>query len=256
MKGRYIFILIISVLFCACDKTGLKQDSLQGPSEWTTAKIAVVLPLSGEGNDKDRYECISRMFEENVIKAQYNMPEGVKLELEWYDENTLDIRTFANELYYRNDIAALIGPLKDENIDIVAKNIYRKGIPMFVMTSSEDLIRRYSSGSAGVSVKEPFMWSLSEIDMLQAQLILAKAGSMGHKKISLISADNEYGTTFAKWVPHYASEMKLDLCDREQYSNTLELENGFNKICRSETDVIIRGSTDKYEFDRIDNSIY
>ena len=77
--------------------------------------------------------------------------------------------------------------------------------------------------------------SPAELDELQAQIILAKAGSMGHKKISLISADNEYGTTFAKWVPHYASEMKLDLCDREQYSNTLELESEFNKICRSET---------------------
>lgn len=239
MKGKYIFILIISFLFCSCNKNDLTQDPLQGPSEWTTAKVAVVLPLSGEGSDRNRYERISKMFEENVIKAQHYMPDGVKLELEWHDENSLDIRNFANELYYRNDIDALIGPLKDENIDIVAKNIYRKGIPMFVMTSSEDIIRRYSSGSAGVSVKEPFMWSLAEMDMLQAQIILAKAGSMGAKKVSLISADNEYGATFSRWIPYYASEMKLNMLHTENYSNTQELKNAFNNICKSETEAVI-----------------
>lgn len=239
MKGKYILILIILFLFCSCDKSRLSQETLQGASEWTTAKVAVILPLSGESNDKNRYERISRMFEENVIKAQHNMPDGVKLELEWYDENSLDIRAFANELYYRDDIAALIGPLKNENVDIVARNIYRKGIPMFVMTSSEDIIRRYSSGTAGVSVKEPFMWSLSETDILQTQILLAKAGSMGFNKISLISAGNEYGATFDKWVPHYATEMKLDLHNRVQYFNTQELENEFSKICRSETEFII-----------------
>ena len=239
MKGKCLFILIISFLFWSCDKSSLKQDPLQGPSEWTTAKVAVVLPLSGEGNDNERYERISRMFEENVIKAQYNMPEGVRLELEWHDENSLDITTFANELYYRNDIAALIGPLKNENVDILAKNIYRKGIPMFVMTSCEDIIRRYSSGTAGVSVKEPFMWSLSETDMTQIQIILAKAGSMGSKKVSLIAADNEYGATFSKWVPHYTSEMKLDMIHSVNYSDVQELANEFNQICQSETEIVI-----------------
>ena len=48
------------------------------------------------------------------------------------------------------------------------------GIPMFVMTSSEEVVRRFSVGTAGVSVKKPFMWSMSETDIVQAQIILAK----------------------------------------------------------------------------------
>lgn len=239
MKGKYLLLLIISFLVCSCSKESLKQDALQGPSTWTTAKVAIVLPLSGEGNEKNRYERISKMFEENVIKAQYNMPEGVKLEFEWWDENTLNINQFASDLYYRNDVLALIGPLKDENIDIAAQHIYKKGIPMFVMTSSEDIIRRYSSGTAGVAVKEPFMWSLSETDVTQVQIILAKAGSMGAKKISLISSDNAYGATFYKWVKYYADEMNLDVIHLENYSNAQELKNASSKICKSETEVLI-----------------
>lgn len=175
MRIKCLYILIITFLICSCDKVDMKQSWLQGPSEWVTAKVAVVLPLSGEDSDKERYERISRMFEENVIKAQYNLSEGVKLELEWIDENTVDIRKFAEELYYRDDVMALIGPLRNENVDIVADAIYKKGIPMFVMTSSESIVRKYSSGTAGVKVKEPFLWSMSATDIVQSNIILAKA---------------------------------------------------------------------------------
>ena len=239
MRIKQLFILILTFLVCSCEKSSLKQVDLQGPSEWITAKVAVVLPLSGEDSDKVRYERISKMFEKNAIKAQHGLTKGIKLELEWFDENSLDIRKFANELYYRDDIVALIGPLKDENVDIIASVIYNKGIPMFVMTSSEGLVRRYSAGSAGVLVKEPFLWSLSETDIIQTHIILAKAGSMDIKRISLISADNDYGNTFNKWIPHYAGEMKLEILDKVQYSGMQELKEEFTRICNSETEVVI-----------------
>ena len=247
MKNKFLFILLLPFLFYSCEKSSLDPIAMHEPKEWITAKVAVVLPLSGEDNDKMRYERIFKMFEENIVKAQYNLPEGVKLELEWFDENTLDIRKFANDLYYREDIKALIGPLKNENIDIVANVISNKGIPMFVMTSSEDIVRRYSSGTAGVSVKKPFMWSLSETDIVQSQIILAKVGSMGVKNISLICANNEYGNTFNKWVPQYATEMKLNIVAKEQYSDRQDLKNKFDAICKSQTEVAICALNDSHE---------
>ena len=126
MRGKHLFIMIISLWFTSCTKGHLKPGSLPGPSEWTIAKVAVVLPLSGPDNDKERYDRISKMFEENVIKAHLGSPVGVKLELEWFDENTLDVNKFANDLYYRDDIVALVGPLRDANVNTVAKVIYKK----------------------------------------------------------------------------------------------------------------------------------
>ena len=166
-------------MLCSCEQ----PKEVQEPSEWITAKVAVVLPLSGEDNDKMRYERISKMFEDNLIKAQFNETEGVKLELEWFDENMVNIKQLANELYERTDIKAIIGPLKDENIEKVASVMYDKEIPMIVMTSSEEIIRRYTSGTAGVTIKEPFLWSLSETDAMQARLPLLKAGSMGKRTL-------------------------------------------------------------------------
>lgn len=239
MQTKYLIISILSILFYSCDESNLEPTIAQEPKEWTTAKVAVVLPLSGEGGDRVRYERIYKMFEENVVKAQLNLDKGVKLELEWHDENALDIRKFANDLYYREDVKALIGPLKNENIDIVANVISSKGIPMFVMTSSEDLVRRYSSGTAGVLVKEPFMWSLSETDIVQAQIILAKAGAMGAKKISLVCANNEYGNTFNKWVSYYAQEMLLNIIDNVKYFDTQDLKTKFSTISQSDAEVVI-----------------
>lgn len=247
MRIKCLYILIIIFLICSCDKVDMKQSWLQGPSEWVTAKVAVVLPLSGEGSDKERYERISRMFEENVIKAQYNLSEGVKLELEWIDENTVDIRKFAEELYYRDDVMALIGPLRNENVEIVADAIYKKGMPMFVMTSSESIVRKYSSGTAGVKVKEPFLWSMSATDMVQSNIILAKAGCVGAEKLSLICPENAYGDTFYKWVPQFTGEMSLTLVDNVRYSDTRELQYEFERICKSETEAVICALNDTEE---------
>lgn len=210
-----------------------------GPSEWTTAKVAVVLPLSGRNADKARYERVWKMFEENVTKAQYAEEHGIKLEVEWFDENTENINKLAYRLYERDDINAVIGPLNDNNVRSMAGILKDRGIPLFVMTSSEDILRNFSVGTAGVSVKKPFMWTLSETDIVQLQIILAKAGSTGMKKVSLLSSSNEYGKAFNKWGPHYADEMKLDIVENLQYSNTSELQNGIHQICKSEAQAVI-----------------
>ena len=239
MQNKLFVTLILALFLWSCEDCDLKQNHSQEPSAWVKAKVAVVLPLSGDNGDKNRFERIYNMFEDNVVKAQLNIDEGVKLELEWFDENTHNINQLADKLYNRDDIKAIIGPLDNDNIEQIANVMYDKGIPMFVMSSSENIVRRYSSGTAGVAIKKPFMWSLSTTDVVQSQLILAKMASMGVKKISILSANNKYGETFNRWLPYYANEMKIDVIDREQYSTTTELESVMDRICKSETEIII-----------------
>ena len=247
MRNRWLYILILSLLFCSCNKHSDMVVPSFGPSEWTTAKVAVVLPLSGRNADKARYERVWKMFEENVTKAQYAEEHGIKLEVEWFDENTENINKLAYRLYERDDINAVIGPLNDNNVRSMAGILKDRGIPLFVMTSSEDIVRNFSVGTAGVSVKKPFMWTLSETDIVQLQIILAKAGSTGMKKVSLLSSSNEYGKAFNKWGPHYADEMKLDIVENVQYSDMSQLQNGIDKICKSETQVVICALNDAYD---------
>ena len=238
MINKYFLLFILPFLFWSCgDDMELKP--VQEPTEWITAKVAVVLPLSGANSDKERYERICSMFENNLTKAQLNTTEGVKLEFEWYDENTLDMNQLASELSKREDIKAIVGPLKNANVEIMANEMYDRDIPLFVMSSSEDIVRRYSCGTAGVAIKKPFMWSMAATDVTQAQIIITKLKLMGIGKVSVVSAYNQYGDTFNKWMPFYASEAKLEIVDRVQYSTTQELETLMNGICRSETEVVI-----------------
>ena len=247
MRNKVLYIFLLLILLCSCEKSSMIEGPSYGPSQWVTAKVAVVLPLSGENGDRARYERICRMFEDNVLKAQYNVEQGVKLQFEWYDENTENIRKLSNKFYDRDDIKAVIGPLKDSNVEIMANVLSGSGIPMFVMTSSDDVVRRFSVGTAGVSVKKPFMWSLSETDIVQAQIILAKAGTMGVKNVSVISSANPYGNTFNKWVPYYALEMKFDKCDKSQYSSINDLKTKIEGICASDAEVLICALNDASE---------
>ena len=208
MINKYFLLFILSLLLWSCGDN-MESKPMQEPSEWITAKVAVVLPLSGENNDKERYERIFHMLEDNLTKAQLNTTQGVKLEFEWYDENSLDMNQLASELSKREDIKAIVGPLKNAHVEIMANELYDKDIPMFVMSSSEDIVRRYSCGTAGVAIKKPFMWSMATTDITLSQLILAKLEMMGIEKVSVISANNKYGDTFNKWMPFYANEMRL-----------------------------------------------
>ena len=184
---KHLLSLAILLLLCSCRP---EKPVDQSPQEWTSAKVAVVLPLSGADNDKIRYERITQFFEQQSKKAQYGMPKGVRLELEWWDENAVNIDGLAYDFYERNDINAVIGPLRDENVEAMANMLSDKGIPMFVMSSSEEVVRRYSSGTAGVSIKEPFLWSLTETDIVQARILLLKIGTLGQRKVSVISVQN------------------------------------------------------------------
>ena len=239
MRNKVLYIFLLIVLLCSCDKNDGMEAPSYVPSQWVTAKVAVVLPLSGEDGDRARYERVCRMFEDNVIKAQYNLEQGVKLEFEWYDENSENISRLSNKLYHRDDIKAVIGPLKDRNVEIMGNVLSDSGIPMFVMTSSEEVVRRFSVGTAGVSVKKPFLWSMSETDIVQAQIILAKAGTMGVKNVAVISSASQYGNTFYKWVPHYSIEMKFDSCEYDQYSGTNELKASIEELCAGDAEVLI-----------------
>ena len=237
MRTKYIILLGLWLLLWSCTPNNAPTE--QTPQEWVSAKVAVVLPLSGANSDKLRYERITQFFEQQMKKAQYGMSEGVRLELEWWDENVVDIDELAYQFYERDDIDAIIGPLHDEHVEIVANMVSDKGIPMFVMSSSEEVVRRYSCGTAGVSIKEPFMWSLSETDIVQARILLLKIGTMGQRKVSVVSVNNLYGDTFNKWVPFQANELDMTVVDRLQYSSEGELTRAISQVCDSEAEAVI-----------------
>ena len=58
---------------------------------------------------------------QNIETAQRGIVGGIRIELEWYDENELDIERLFNELSVREDVDAVIGPFYSEHTWVAAR---------------------------------------------------------------------------------------------------------------------------------------
>ena len=58
MINKYLLLFILPLLLWSCRENGLDPNPVQEPTEWITAKVAIVLPLSGANSDKERYDRI------------------------------------------------------------------------------------------------------------------------------------------------------------------------------------------------------
>lgn len=247
---RYLKILPLCIALLSmisCSDEGTADDWMTNTATWEIVKVAVVAPQSGDDSDNMRFKRISRYFEENATRAQYLWEDGLRLELEWYDEEHTDLTALAEEFRIRKDLKAVIGPMNDDNVEKMAQVLQGHSLPMLVMSPSEELLRKYTCSAAGTQLREPFLWSLCESDITQAQLLLHKISSSGASKVSLVSGENVYGNTYYRWIPYHAIESNLELVDNLQYNNLSELQSNMDKLLASDTEYIICALNDIQE---------
>ncbi len=212
-KALPIFAAIIFVL-ASCAKDSYIHVS---PISTVKYKIAVVLPLSEDGEYQTRLKSTVDFALENMRGAQKYMAEtgdstAVDLDIEWYDEDNNNLPELASTLTSREDLFMIIGPLRNENVDVFAKACKIADIPLIVpCATSENIIRRYANTKSGDKAEKPFLWSLCETDVSQSEALLAKAWESGASSIALLTPSDDYGQTFYEWIPFLATELGLKL---------------------------------------------
>ncbi len=212
-KALPIFAAIIFVL-ASCAKDRYIHVS---PISTVKYKIAVVLPLSEDGEYQTRLKSTVDFALENMRGAQKYMAEtgdstAVDLDIEWYDEDNNNLPELASTLTSREDLFMIIGPLRNENVDVFAKACKIADIPLIVpCATSENIIRRYANTKSGDKAEKPFLWSLCETDVSQSEALLAKAWESGASSIALLTPSDDYGQTFYEWIPFLATELGLKL---------------------------------------------
>ncbi len=212
-KALPIFAAIIFVL-ASCAKDRYIHVS---PISTVKYKIAVVLPLSEDGEYQTRLKSTVDFALENMRGAQKYMAEtgdstAVDLNIEWYDEDNNNLPELASTLTSREDLFMIIGPLRNENVDVFAKACKIADIPLIVpCATSENIIRRYANTKSGDKAEKPFLWSLCETDVSQSEALLAKAWESGASSIALLTPSDDYGQTFYEWIPFLATELGLKL---------------------------------------------
>ena len=246
MKASRLTLLfaLVACLFVSCSR---EPDKVVYISRYKAAeyKMAIVLPLSGEGEYSLRLQEMASYALYNMRKAQNFVAESgdsliVDITTEWYDEDSVNLDSLATALACREDLLLVIGPLRNENVDLMASAFKTAGKPLIVpYATSENIIRRYAVTKSGDKAEKPFLWSLCETDVSQSKALLAKAWESGAKSVALLTPDNEYGQTFYEWVPFLATEMGMELSPTNIFLYSGDLSHAAGEALKADVDYII-----------------
>ena len=228
-EGRWMMWLctvlfaISCLLFTSCrqDDTIIYKDSRR----WVEKTVAVVAPL-GDPIMKTRLERTAEWMLKNLHNAQLYDTLCIELKLEWYDENSNDLKTLGERLANREDLTAVIGPFESDHVLQFAPYCQQTLKPLILPTAtSETVIRRFAITSTGDG-QQPFLWSLTETDVSLSEILVSlfanrlsmQGGTMfdGESDGALFAPADSYGQTFIEWAPFLTSELgfSLRLCDK------------------------------------------
>ncbi len=220
-KHLALLLLLLLALLLGGMMSSCRQESdveVHVPKvKQTVYKAAVVLPLSKNSDYRIHFDYTLQWARDNFVLAQALVDEigdtaRIDFDLEYYDEDSVDIEKLATQLAEREDLKFIIGPLNNEHVDRMARACKKTKKTLLVPSAtSEDIVRRYAVKKSGDMSTEPFLWSLCETDVTQSSVLASRAWEGGAKSIAVLSPDNDYGNTFYNWVPFFAEEFNLEI---------------------------------------------
>lgn len=238
INNQAFLIALLSLFFL----TGCQKDDEHGNGAGANrreVKVAVLLPMSN-GMQK-RWERTVDWALQNIEAAQKNIAHGVKITVEWYDEDAVDIEMTVKDLALRDDIAAIVGPMYSANVMIASKQCARTKKTLITTTaSSAELIR--------ANANRTNFWALTETDISQCEVLLSKALLYGAKKVSLLAKADVYGQTFVDWFAFQAKELGLEVGSVGIYTDAT-VKAVFKQCAAEQVDylVCVPSSTDNLE---------
>ena len=226
------YFVLAALLFVLCVSCNREQELLpEDTTAWETRTVAVVLPMQN-GLDVHWRRTLNQCADD-LKKAFEGQPRGIALEYEWYDENEEDLTQLADDLGKRKEVVAVIGGFRSDNAKAMASRFCRSGVKktFFTLATTEELVRGFSSAGC--------LWAMTETDIAQCEVLLAKAHAYGAKSVGLIADGGSlYGKTFVEWFGFQAKEMGMEVTGIYNYEHgTIEEEAG--KAAASGADYLI-----------------
>ena len=236
----------------------------QQSRRWVEKTVAVVAPTSASAATKARFERTAQWFLDNLHQAQLHDTLCIQLKLEWHDELTEDLAQLGASLACRDDVLAVIGPFGNDAVAQLAPACQQTHKPVIAPTAtSEDVIRRFAVGTAGVANKEPFIWSLTETDITFCEVLMSMYASFVISQgadlqtstpAALFSPNDSYGRTFFDWGPYQAEEMGIPFSHNDQYTDDADLHRRMADYLDELSELPDYGSIDIGSFCVIENT--
>ena len=138
---KWLLGLCVLLLMACNDKDDTTSDV---PPIQQVRKVAVVLPMNH--GQKEHWEQTIEMAANGVHEIQkqniLNTPDGqdrqeVKMEFEWFDEETVNMEELGEKLANREDIVAVIGGKYSADAAVLAASLCRAKKPFFTIAQSE-----------------------------------------------------------------------------------------------------------------------
>ena len=210
-RNNYVWLgwLMIMFMLMGCNEDS--HSSIEN-GKITSHKVVIVMPLS----EQNRWERMVSWALENINAAQQGLPQKVKLEIEWKDEESADWESFIEQVATDESYVAIIGPQASVNARKAAQlcNKNKKTLILPIATSTE-FQRIYASSN--------YVWNLSQSDITQCELLLSQAKLSERRKVSLLTSDDDYGRSFSDWFAFQAIELGLEVEDVVVYRTESEV---------------------------------
>lgn len=220
--------MAVMLVLPSCSELWNRSDDDYDQVNYT---LAVILPQS-ENRNHD-FENLADWALESFYRAQKGQKRQIKIDLEWYDEDTEDLDRLARVLRMRDDVKAVIGPFTSTDAEIISKRFLSMNKTMIApCLTSADLIR----SNTGTD----FFWTLCEPDITQCEVLLTRAISNGANSVSLLAVDDIYGNTFVDWFAFQATELGINVGDVITYrSDGSDLPDALCNAFEIEHDALI-----------------
>lgn len=237
-------MLLVLCMSCSKEQGVLPEDTVK----WETRKVAVVLPMQN-GLDIHWKRTLNQCADD-LKQAFAIQQKGIALEYEWYDEDGEDLEQLADELSKRQEVVAVIGGYHSDNARTLASRFCRSQVKktFFTLATTEELVRGFSSAGC--------LWAMTETDIAQCEVLLAKAYAYGAKSVGLIADGSSlYGKTFVDWFAFQAKEMGLDVKGIYDYAHS-SIEEEAARAMASEADYLICAPNDVEGIRKIQEAMY
>ena len=197
---------------------GCKDDDDDSPAGKTDVKVRVVnVDVILPKNIQQQWQNSIDWALENIQQAQANLPQQVKLNLRYHDEDTEDLEKLAYRLTMpeagEDTCHAIIGPYHSTHAQTLLNYAAQNRLPVVMPTCTSGDLQR-------IHARNTYAWFLTESDITQSEVMLSFAKSSNMKNVALIYSNDTYGRTFVDWFGYYATEFQLNIPGEGQLAYT------------------------------------
>ena len=249
-----LFLTVVCALFAGCKDDDSDNGSTVQTTQVKVINVDVVLPKTIQRQWQNSIDWALA----NIERAQMSLPQQVKLNLRYHDEDTEDLEQLAYQLTMpeegQDTCHAIIGPYHSYHAQTLLNYAAQTRLPVVMPTCTSSDLQR-------INARNTYAWFLTESDITQCEIMLSCAHTTQASDVALIYSDDTYGKSFADWFGYYATEFQRHVDDDGQlaYTKGMDISSFLKNIeenCEGLNLLLCVALSDAGDYQSIQKQIY